>query len=275
MTRLRSELDRLYHPSPSPGTAHAGTTRCLVLLCKRPGAWPALRPAWQGVQADLGWPAPAIVVDGVDAIELWFSFQAALSEEQAQGLGQTLIRHYLPDVLPGRAQVRLQAGSADTGAMPPFERLPGQWSAFVAPDLAAVFADDPWLDMPPGEDAQADLLSRLRPVPPEEVAAALQRWATSNATTEAEETVRTARTLVPAQASRELATTGPHAVPATHTGFTLPVGQPASARAFLQQVMNDASVPLQWRVEAAKALLPLEEAAAQAAKLEGRVDAAD
>ena len=32
---------------------------------------------------------------------------------------------------------------------------------FVAPDLAALFADEPWLDLPPSSDAQADLLARL------------------------------------------------------------------------------------------------------------------
>jgi hypothetical protein len=29
------------------------------------------------------------------------------------------------------------------------------WSAFVAPDLAAIFEDTPWLDLPPGAEPPA------------------------------------------------------------------------------------------------------------------------
>ena len=254
MSRLSAELHRLYG-NPSP-LAAGDTTRCVVLRCPRPGAWPTLRPLWQGVQAELDWPAPAIVVDGVDAIELWFSFQQPLPEEQALALGWALCSRFGSESPTPRTQVHVQAGSADTPGLPPMERLPGQWSAFVAPDLAAVFADDPWLDMPPGDDAQAELLVPLRSLTPEALARLLPNEPAAPSGV-------AARTLVAASGSRELfATASPggasHPVPAVTGGFTWPNPGPRSAQAFLQQVMNDASVPLQWRVEAAKALLPHE-----------------
>lgn len=255
MSRLHAERLRLFGTS-TDAVAPDAATRCLIFHAPRPGAWPLLRTVWQGVQAELEWPAPAIAVDGVDAIELWFSFQQPLSEDQARAVGQALCTRFLAAGAPPKVQVRLLAGAADAAGLPPLERLPGQWSAFVAPDLAAVFADDPWLDMPPGDDAQAELLAPLRslnsealarlrlngPPPPTEVAA---------------------RTLVAASGSRELFTTASpggasHPVPAVPGAFTWPHPGPRSAQAFLQQVMNDASVPLQWRVEAAKALLPHE-----------------
>lgn len=255
MSRLSKELHRLYGNPSSPGAGEA-TTRCAVLRCSRPGAWPVLRPVWQGVQVELDWPAPAIVVDGVDAIELWFSFQQPLPEEQALALGEALCSRFGSESPAPQIQVRVQAGAADTPGLPPMERLPSQWSAFVAPDLAAVFADDPWLDMPPGEDAQADLLAPLRPVAPDAVA---RLWPAQPA----EPSGVAARSLVAASASRQISTSpghppGSHPVSVAPGGFTWPNPGPRSAQAFLQQVMNDASVPLQWRVEAAKALLPHE-----------------
>ena len=39
---------------------------------------------------------------------------------------------------------------------------PEHWSAFVAPDLAHIFNDTPWLDLPPNLEGQAELLARLK-----------------------------------------------------------------------------------------------------------------
>ncbi|MCU0763026.1 MAG: hypothetical protein MUF76_08630 [Hydrogenophaga sp.] len=250
MSRLLSELLRLY--GVEPGGATPGATRCVVVRCARPGAWSVLRPLWQGVQAELDWPAPAIVVDGVDAIELWFSLPQPWVEDQARMLGQTLCTRFLAEGTAQRWQVRLQSVTAEASGMPPQERLAGQWSAFVAPDLAAVFADDPWLDMPPGDDAQAELVSRLRPVTIEALAAVLRSGP-------GDPPASAGRSLVAGNPSRELVTSPAHPLSSPAGGFTWPSPGPQSARAFLQQVMNDASVPLQWRLDAARALLPHEE----------------
>ncbi len=45
---------------------------------------------------------------------------------------------------------------------------PEHWSAFVAPDLAPIFNDTPWLDLPPNLEGQAELLARLVSISPDE-----------------------------------------------------------------------------------------------------------
>lgn len=196
MNRLQAELQRLYEP--------AG--RALVLAVAGPGSWERLAPVWQGVQADLELPAPAIAVTGSDGYQLWFS----LAEPQpATPLLDALRRRYLAGVPPDR--VALTAGAP----MPPLEAAPGQWSAFVAPDLAAIFADEPWLDIAPSAEAQAELLSGLKSIRPADLQRALQL-------------------LAPAAA---------------------PAGAQQDPRSFLLGVMNDPAVDMQLRIEAAKALL--------------------
>jgi hypothetical protein len=103
-----------------------------------------------------------------------------------------------------------------------------RWSAFIAPDLAPLFADEPWLDTPPGPEGQADLLQRLAPIKGAARQAALQ----------------------------QLATTASSPV---DTGLAVPVppsgGAELDPRRFLQEVLNDETLALGLRIEAAKALL--------------------
>jgi hypothetical protein len=110
------------------------------------------------------------------------------------------------------------------------------WSAFVAPDLAAVFADTPWLEMAPGIDGQADLLTRLSSIRPEAWARA---WS--------------ALQPAPVQDALGLHDAPPAATPPAPVG---PAGDIRhQAQQFLLSVMNDGDAPLAQRVEAAKALL--------------------
>jgi hypothetical protein len=110
-----------------------------------------------------------------------------------------------------------------------------RWSAFVAPDLAPVFVDTPWLDLPPGDDGQADRLAALAPVSPDAWQVALHRL------------------LPPAQpgASEGEATS------------TSALAAPTDPRRFLRQVMNDPGVEMALRIEAARVLLADEAAARQ------------
>lgn len=221
MNRLQTEIHRLYPPAPLTDSAD-GTVRHVVLQAHCPPGWPALRAVWEGVQADLGWPAPGIAVNGRDAYQLWFSFAQPLPLAQAKGLLRALLKRILPDADPRRLRV---LPDADTPLPTPPQAQPtGNWSAFVSPDLAAVFGDEPVLDIPPGDEAQAELLARLRSVPAEAVADALQGLAPPPS---------------PAPA--------PPAV-GTKTGWQTP-------RDFLMRVMNDPATPLALRIEAAKALL--------------------
>lgn len=218
MNRLLSELHRLYPPAPA-GHAHS-----LLLALGRPADWEALGSVWRGVQADLGLPAPGIAVSGTDAMQLWLSLQQPVSTAHAADFLARLAARYLPGIAPARLHL---LASDQPPPVPAQDAASGNWSAFVAPDLAPVFVDTPWLDIPPGADGQADLLARLQPIPPAAFEAALQA-------------------LTPASV--------PPAPTATTTALA-PAGD-VDPRQFLQRVLNDESVPLALRVEAAKALLP-------------------
>ena len=207
LNRLQTELQRL----DLAGSA-------LVLELTGPGAWPALARLWHGVQSDLGLPAPAIAVNGADGYQLWFALSQAAPAAQATAFLAALRGRYLADIAPER----IRTHTPPSFGVPPLERSPGSWSAFVAPDLAAVFADGPCLDLAPGADAQADLLSRLQ-------------------------------TIAPADLERVLSGLGPSAAPAANA--VAPGGAQADPRRFLEGVMNDPAVALYLRIEAAKGLL--------------------
>lgn len=219
MTRLQSELDRLYAP---PADAAAGV-RAAVLALARPADWERLSAVWRGVQAELGLPAPGIAVSGTEALQLWFSWQAAVPAAQATAFVDALRRRWLAD-LPAH---RVETPAVDTDLRPPRQPADGQWSAFVAPDLAPLFSETPWLDIPPNEEGQAQLLSQLAGITP-------PAWATALAELGLDE------------AGLARAAARDSAAPDT----------PLDPQAFLLSVMRDERVALPLRIEAAKALLP-------------------
>lgn len=231
MTRLQSEILRLYLPPGGEGIAAAadGRTRALVLELAGPASWATLSRVWQGVQADLDLPAPAIAVSGLRGHQLWFSLREPVPAAQAIGFLAALRRRYLLDI--ARERIAMQPCdaaapyAAPSFAVPPAEAAPGHWAAFLAPDLAALFDDEPWLDLPPSHDAQANLLSQLQTTKPEEFRRALER-------------------LLPDVAGG--------------TGETA-LAEALEPRRFLLQVMNDSSVELHLRIAAAAALLPYTE----------------
>lgn len=186
MNRLDAELQRLYL-SPAAGheppalVAPDGRVRALVLELARPATWTALSAVWQGVQAELDMPAPAIAVSGQGGYQLWFSLAEPIEVEAALAFLEALRLRYLAGMAPesirmepslhGPAPARVQ----HLDAIPPAQVAPERWSAFVSADLAPLFADEPWLDHPPGVDAQAELLSRLASASPEGFMRALGR----------------------------------------------------------------------------------------------------
>ena len=220
MNRLQAELQRLYLPPAGP--QQATLVRALVLDLAGPASWAALSKVWQGVQAELGLPAPAIAVSGLNGHQLWFSLREPVPVVQATSFLAALRRRYLGGVAPERIA---SSAAGQPANMPPVEAAPGHWAAFLAPDLAALFEDEPWLDLPPSADAQANLLSQLESTKPEDFRRALER-------------------LQPAAGSR----TGDTQLPAAAGGL--------EPKQFLLEVMNDSSVDLHLRIEAAKALLP-------------------
>lgn len=225
MNPLQTELRRLYlvgpalqdhlEAQPADCTAADGTVRALALELARPADWDALARVWQGVQADLNLPAPAIAVNGIDGFQLWFSLVQPVAAADGLAFLEALQARYLGTI--ARARI---------GLMPPFANLvpflrPDAmlWSAFVAPDLAAVFADEPWLDLPPNPQAQAQVLAGLESMKPHAWQAAVAMLS-----------------------------------PTTRVSDTPPSA--LDPRQFLMDVVADTRVDLRLRIDAAKALLP-------------------
>lgn len=216
-----------------------GRVRTLSLSLAGPADWSPLSVLWQAVQSELAWPAPGIAVSGDGAYALWFSLAEPVSRSEASQMLRTLQRCHLPEVAAERLAAWPALDETRWPSLPGQEVRPGQWSAFVAPDLAPVFAGSPWLDISPGEDGQADLLAGLRSIPAAAWRAAVARLGVS--------------------AERPFGVAAPHRQPVPEQPPTpadqRPTPRPTDARAFLSAVMTDPDVPLALRIEAAKALL--------------------
>jgi hypothetical protein len=229
MNRLQRELHRLYGPlaQARPGV------RAAVLELGRPADWATLGAVWASVQADWALPAPAIAVNGVDGMQLWFSFEAPVPAHEALAWLEALRQQHLGHIAPARVVLRLvdQADASRTPEpacpVPALQAGGARWSAFVAQDLAQMFAEEPWLDMPPNPEGQAQLLAGLHSIRSPDWEAVLPRLAP------------------PAGVAA-----------ATLDGARMPVEPCLDPRRFLLDVMNNPNLEWSLRIEAAKALLP-------------------
>jgi hypothetical protein len=187
---------------------------------------------WQRVQADLGLPAPAIAVNGHDGFQLWFSLAEPVSAAEASFFLESLRHRYLDTIAPERISM-LPTETRHAQLVPALQQSTGQWSAFVAPDLAAIFVDSPGLDVCPSVDAQAKVLAPLQSIKASAFEAILDQ-----VISEVE------RRSVINQPSAAVV----HASNKQHSD--------SDAKRFLSDVMNDITVEMHLRIEAAKALLP-------------------
>lgn len=225
---------------PSRLLSADGQVRAMVLALGQPADWALLSVVWRAVQEDMGLPAPGIVVSGADDFQLWFSLQEPVGASDAFTFVSALRQRYLGDVIDARLAIWPDASSLAAGGVPAWglqgmpgqEIRSGQWSAFIAPDLAPVFVDTPWLDIPPNQDGQAELLSRLQCI-------SMAQW---RAWQKGQASIPTSSSVADVAASLEC----------RH----LPGLQQSDPRRFLLDVMNDASLDMALRIEAAKALLP-------------------
>lgn len=258
MNRLQAELHRLYLLRSPTGedasfedsglTSPDGCVRAMVLELARPADWNALSKLWQGVQEDLELPAPAIAVSGIDSYQLWFSISEPVPAVEARRFLEYLCLRYLNHVAPGRMDIKPSLETLSSGQMQHAKMVPalwketGRWSAFVAPDLAALFSDEPWLDVCPSADAQADVLSRLVSTKVTDFQMVLLRLGAAADTT-----------------------TSHLALAATESGGGKPglehtarssSGVSLDPRRFLLDVMGDMTIALHLRIQAAQALLP-------------------
>lgn len=264
VSKLQLQWRRLYLPLPAPGHGPDpagvdaslidadGQVRALVLGVAQQAGWNAVAGLWQGVQDDWAWPAPAIAVDGSSGYQVWFSLLAPVPVAQAQGFLACLCQRYLGTVVPRHlspmplAEARGDGRARHTCLVPALQAESGRWSAFVAPGLASMFAQEPWLDLAPSPDAQAGLLAGLVSIKPAEFERVLQQLSLQGPAADAgAETLPTA------------ATQG-----ADQRGVSEPVAAygDLDPKGFLLAVMNDPAVALPLRLEAAKALLPYADA---------------
>lgn len=235
MSPLETEFRRLYLVDDATADAPSlmtmdGRVRAMVMELARPADWSAVSAVWQRVQSDLDLPPPAIAVNGNDGYQLWFSLAEPVTAAEASFFLHSLRQRFLTDVAPERISM-LPTETRHVQWVPSLQPGTGLWSAFVAPDLAAIFADAPGLDVSPRVEAQANVLAPL-----ESIKASVFEAIFDRLISDAERTSATDQ-------------------------FTTPVVPPstkhcdADARRFLTDVMNNGSVEMHLRIEAAKALL--------------------
>ena len=246
MSTLQTELQRLYLPhdaQPECQDAAAdtfplidadGRVRAMVVELAQQAGWAGVAALWQGVQDDLDLPAPAIAVSGVDGYQVWFSLAEPVRLAQALAFLEGLRQRYLGAIAAKHIRIKPQAQDVAPGLGQPIRRVParqgesGHWSAFVAPGLAGMFADEPWLDTPPSPEAQAKLLAGIQSIQAAEFRLAQERLRPAGAPA--------------ARASGPMTGDGAQEV--------------QNPKRFLLAVMNDPATDMLLRIEAAKALLP-------------------
>lgn len=228
MDRLTSARERLYGASPS------GTTRAMCLRFTKAGHWEALANLYQALQSELDLPTPAISVSDKRGYGLWFSLAEAVPLAQAGDFLAALQRRYLADVPAAQLAFDLEAATAP--AVPMLDPETSRWSAYIDPTLGAMFVAEPWLEMAPNPEKQADLLAALESIPAEDFERALTQLQTTSPETGA------GLATPPSQ---------------TGQGATLQLGkQFADPQSFLLAVMNADTASAEIRVQAAIALLP-------------------
>lgn len=234
MKRLKSELGRLFRASDNAADSiglvnHDGLVTTLVVTIARSRDWPVVAGLLDGLRENLDLPLPAVSVSGAAGFQLWLPLAEPVARETAAGFLLALRRQFLADI-----------DDKDLGLLPLADgpdRLPGipawsaesdRWSAFIDPSMGGMFAEGGGLDFEPNPDRQADLLAAIRPIELDDFKRALAVMTVS-----------------------ERQETGPVA-PATPTILGGGYSEP---RDFLLAVMNEPSVPLPMRIDAAKALL--------------------
>lgn len=183
MQKLISELTRLYLP-PDAGPKEAlaehllgkttlavklttgdGLTRAIVIPFRTASGgdeaqhWTSLCAVANALQADLGFPAPAVSISGVDGYGLWLSFAQPVPAALAQQFLELLGQAYFPDspVLAGAVDAAVE--------LPPcLNQSTGKWAAFIHPGMGASFADESGLEMAPPLAGQVAFLEGLHSI---------------------------------------------------------------------------------------------------------------
>jgi len=181
MQKLISELTRLYLPADALSAAEltdhveGRSTRAISLLDaggmtrglhipfrkhargEEDAHWILLCTLANGLQADLGLPAPAVSISGEDGYGLWMSLASPVPAALAQQFLALLQQAYFPD-----AALAPDAAGAAVELPPCLHARSGKWAAFINPGLGASFADGSGLEMAPPLGGQVALLESLQ-----------------------------------------------------------------------------------------------------------------
>ena len=219
-----------------------GRVRALVVEFEKAAAWQHAARLYQAVQDELGWPAPALSISGHQGYALWFSLADALPVAKAAAFLAALRNSYLADLPANRLGLRPAVDTIARVTLTPGRHpASGSWAAFIDPSLGGMFIDEPWLEMAPNQDKQAELLTALKSISVAEFQAALSA-------------LHSASPIKPAPIDAEPASPG---VVAARRRSSLNVGSDyRDPQTFLLAVMNDSSASARRRIAAAKALLP-------------------
>ena len=214
----------------------AQSVRAMVLSLEHVSDWESVGEIFHGVQHDLDLPAPAISVSGHKGYSVWFSLADLLPVAEAKSFLTALCEQYLPDI--SETKIALYPGDSISlvSLVPAFQPTSGKWSAFIDPNMGSMFLDEPGLEMAPNMDRQAEMLTGLRPIKAIEFQRAMARLLTLRADQAGQ--IET-RAKLPA---------------AFHQGLSVEQNY-QDPKSFLLAVMNDPTVSIEQRIEAAKALL--------------------
>jgi hypothetical protein len=183
MQKLISELARLYLPAGTPppdGLAQHmlgqvtlavelatadGLTRAMVIPFPKSGTgedaqhWTRLCAVANALQAELGFPAPAVSVASTDGYALWLSLAAPVPATQAHTFLALLRQAYFPDM-----ELAPDAATAAVELPPCLNQRSGRWAAFIHPGMGASFAEESGLEMAPPLAGQVAFLEGLQSI---------------------------------------------------------------------------------------------------------------
>ncbi len=199
--------------------------QCRAMVADFPAsAWAQAAKLYQGIGEGLELPAPAVAVSG-QGLQLWFSLAEPVAVDEAQAFLDALRRRYLPEIPVNRPGFSTStAGQGVVDLVPACLSGTGHWSAYIDPSLAGMFGEEPWLEMAPNPEKQADLLAGVDSIKPVDFQRALLALGTAR--------------------------------PEPGGGCLAPGTRFSDPGSFLLAVMNDESITMDQRIKAAAALLP-------------------
>lgn len=223
LRRLYAAADLAADAAQLPLIDAAGAARALLVEFPQASDWPSVGATLSYLADELALPRPALSVSVSGAFTLWLAFAMPQPLPQLAAFYDGLRAACLSDLPGERLRCHPLSGVAAVPLVPAFDADLERWSAFIDPGMGSMFVSEPGLEFPPNPERQAEMLAGLRAIEDRQLAKAMAQLPTP----------------LQAPAAGALPLSG---------HFTDPA-------AFLLAVMNDASLPVGERINAASALL--------------------